>query len=463
METLPDEVLLEVFDHYRLSSGNDWSHPRGWYRLVHVCQRWRLTVLASSLRLHLRLRCTFKKQVEDMITYSPPFPLILNYNPSDGKTWTTQDEDGALFALQHLERAHEITLIAPETILTKLVVAMTCMAPLLEYLELKSEAAELVLPENFLDGGAPRTRHLRLAGVALRTLRPLPSFSTTLVNLSLERIPGPAYFSPENLVQHIRPMPQLRTLSIGFLSTTPRPPPLPPHPIPRVELPALARFEYRGVSAWSETFLAKVRTPRLNYIHTTLFNQLTLSMWHISQFFHSVETLRPNRARIKFSEKYVDVTMTAQPHPYQLADAILRVPCARFDFQVAAVAQICSALHAILLSVEALTLTFHGRELPKEWQNEVNTALWRDLLEPFRHVKTLAAGAALGTELGRTLAQSEEGDGPVAELLPELLTIALRWEDQRVFAAASAALGPFIDVRGRSSRPVKVKPLWGLT
>jgi hypothetical protein len=398
-----------------------------------------------------------------MITYSPPFPLILNYNPSDGKTWTTQDEDGALFALQHLERAHEITLIAPETILTKLVVAMTGIAPLLEYLELKSEAAELVLPENFLDGGAPRIRHLRLPGVALRTLRPLPSFSTTLVNLSLERIPGSAYFSPENLVQHIRPMPQLRTLSIGFLSTTPRPPPLPPRPIPRVELPALARFEYRGVSTWSETFLAKVRTPRLNYIHTTLFNQLTLSMWHISQFFHSVETLRPNRARIKFSEKYVDVTMTAQPHPYQFADAILRVPCARFDFQVAAVAQICSALHAILLSVEALTLTFHGRELPKEWQNEVNTALWRDLLEPFRHVKTLGTSVALGTELGRTLVQSEEGDWPVAELLPELLTIALRWEDQRVFAAASAALGPFIDVRGRSSRPVKVKPLWGLT
>ncbi|KAI0302794.1 hypothetical protein B0F90DRAFT_168421 [Multifurca ochricompacta] len=421
MDKVPDDVLLEVFDHYRLASGYDWSRPRRWYRLVHVCRRWRLIVLASSLRLNLQLRCTFGTQVEDMITHSPPFPLVLKYEPHHHNTWTTQDEEGTLFALQHLERAHEIILIAPEHILTRLTSSMTEAAPLLKYLELRSQTKEVVLPGNFLGGAASQIQHMKLAGAALRTLEPLLSHTTTLLTLALERIPSSVYVSPENLIERIRSMPQLRTLSISFLSTTPRPPLHPPSHIQRVELPMLRRLEYRGVSAYLEAFLARIQIPRLNYIYATLFNQLTFSMWHTSEFFRSVESFKPLRARMEFSKTSAHIILTAQPQPYQFVDATLRVPCTCFDFQVSAMSQICSALHETLHLVEGLTLTFHGGELPEEWQNEVDLTLWRDLLSPFQCVKTLGVSATLGTELGRALEPGEE-DGPVAELLPELLS-----------------------------------------
>jgi len=78
IETLPDEILLEIFDCSRLaaaaatesdsngfydppsSAGPTWRSWQ-WHRLVHVCRRWRSLVFASPHRLDLRVVYTFKQ------------------------------------------------------------------------------------------------------------------------------------------------------------------------------------------------------------------------------------------------------------------------------------------------------------------------------------------------------------------------------------------------------------------
>ncbi|KAI0289839.1 hypothetical protein BC826DRAFT_1187596, partial [Russula brevipes] len=266
MDSLPDDILLEVFHQYRLINAGDWPRLQGWYKLAHTCRRWRQLVFASSLRLNLQLRCTFGTQVTDMIAHSPPFPLVLDYGPRILKTWSPEDESGLLFALRHLSRTNEIILSAPQSTLAEMTAAMVDPAPVLEHLMLHSQSAEFVLPKCFLNGDAPQLRYLILTGASLATLHPLLTSATSLVSLILERIPSSAYFSPGSLVAHIRSMPHLQTLSISFLSTVPRPGfgsdrYLPPGQMARVELPALTQLGYRGVSAYLEALLAQYKRP----------------------------------------------------------------------------------------------------------------------------------------------------------------------------------------------------------
>ncbi|KAH9971465.1 hypothetical protein BGW80DRAFT_441975 [Lactifluus volemus] len=79
--SLPDEVLLDIFefclpDHWHLRA-------MAWPKFVHVCQRWRYIILASPLRLDLRLFCTDRTPVEEMLDVWPPLPLEIAYHSVD--------------------------------------------------------------------------------------------------------------------------------------------------------------------------------------------------------------------------------------------------------------------------------------------------------------------------------------------------------------------------------------------
>lgn len=417
-----------------------------------------------------------------MINQFPTFPLVLDYGPRLLKTWTPEDEEGLLFALQHLSRASDIMLSAPQSTLEDVTAVMVEPAPRLEHLTLHSQSAEFVLPKGFLGGDAPQLRYLILTGISLATLRPLLLSATSLVSLVFERIPGSAYFPPDSLVAHIRVMPHLQTLSVGFLSTFPRPGfgterfLLPGH-IARVELPALTQLIYRGVSAYIEALLAQIRTPLIRDVDVTLFNQLTLTIPRLRAFIRDLETFRPSRARIDFTETSAHLIVSA-PQPCESPDVSLSISCTRLDFQVSAMAQICSGLFgtgigagattALLLpAIEELMLGFHPDELREELRDEdvVDTALWRALLASFQYARTLRVHAALAADLSRAL---QPADGPVDEgltpeseplLLPELCTVVLlHGDDEGVLAAASEALGVFVDGRNRAGHVVNIEP-----
>lgn len=414
-----------------------------------------------------------------MINHFPTFPLVLDYGARLLKTWTPDDEDGLLFALQHLSRANEIMLSAPQSTLTGMAAVMVEAAPRLERLELHSQSAEFVLPKSFLGGDAPQLRRLILAGVSLATLHPLLRSATSLVSLVLERIHSTAYFSPDRLVMHIRSMPCLKTLSIGFLSATPRPgfraePFLPPGQTVPVELPALTQLIFRGVSAYIEALLAQIRTPLIQDVDIMLFNQLTLRIPRTRAFIHDLESFRPTHVRIDFAQTSAYIIVSA-PQPSESPDISLGVSCVSLDFQVSALSQISRGLFGTSPSVAALRLPvveelmlgFHPGELPKGRLDEdiVNPALWRALLSSFQHVRTLRVHATLVADLSREL-QSANGTAVVGEdsepeqlLLPNLRTVVLlHGDDEGVFATASEALNALAGGRSRVGRSINVEP-----
>ena len=398
-----------------------------------------------------------------MIYHSPPFPLVLDYGPRILKTWSVEDEMGLLFASQHLPRITEIVLSAPDLTLAKLTTGLTEAAPRLKTLILHSQTSEVVLPKQFLEGGTPQLRHLTLTGTALSPLQPLLSSATSLVSLVLERIPSSAYFSPDSLITLISAMPQLQILSLGFLSTVPRPGfrgeqrVFPRVQAARTELPSLTRLIYRGVSAYIEALLSRIRVPHIEDLDISLFNQLTLDVPRACSFIRELDTLRPTKARIDFTESSAHITLSA-PHPATSPDIFLSVSCTRLDFQVSATAQLCAGLSTALDPAEELVLGCYYGALPDEWrEEEVDTGLWRALLAPFCHVGTLQVHVALVADLERALRLTDQM--PVL-LLPEMREIVLlHASDENALKSASAALGAFIDERDGAGCPVKVRSL----
>ena len=404
-----------------------------------------------------------------MIYHSPPFPLVLDYGPRILKAWTAEDELGLLVASRHLPRVTQILLSAPELTLAKLTTSMTKAAPRLDTLVLHSQTSEIVLPKQFLEGSAPQLRHLILTGAALSPLQPLLSSATSLVSLVLERIPSSAYFSPDNLVTLIRTMPLLQILSIGFLSTVPRPGfrgqrILPLGQAARIELPSLTQLIYRGVSTYIEALLSRIRLPRIEDADIALFNQLTLHVPRTCEFVRELESFRPTRVRIDFADTSVHVSLSASQSTASPPDVFLSVSCARLDFQVAAAAQLCSGLSATLQPrVEELVLGFHYQDggallLPEEWRGEVDPGLWRGLLAPFRCVGTLRVHVALAAEVERVLRTGPAEEQPLGEpLLPELRELMLlHGSDESALKSASATLSVLVDERNDDGRPVKV-------
>jgi hypothetical protein len=178
--TFSDEVLLKVFYHSRPAlsladehelgdnhnlAGRKWEDERWWYKLVHVCRRWRHLVLASASYLRLSLLCTYGTSVAEMLTYPPALPLIIDYGDEDREV-TAQDEEGILLALRRRRRVRRIRLWIPAPSLRRLLATMDGEFPMLEDLHIKSVTNDddnLSLPDTFK---APYLRHFVPRNVA---------------------------------------------------------------------------------------------------------------------------------------------------------------------------------------------------------------------------------------------------------------------------------------------------------
>ena len=149
---LDDDSLVNIFylyrpifigedgdDNERLHGGKQlWVQRRWWYRLAHVCQRWRNLILGSASYLRLSLVCTNGTPVANMLSHSPPLPLTVDYRSEDGIT--AEDEEGLLLALEQRHRVRHLRLLFPVEHLQKLVKAIDEEFPILEYMILEHSA-----------------------------------------------------------------------------------------------------------------------------------------------------------------------------------------------------------------------------------------------------------------------------------------------------------------------------------
>ena len=190
----------EVEDDYLYSlQERECTHGRWWYKLTHVCRRWRYLVFASASHLRLCLVCTHGTPVADMLAHSPPLPLIIHFANRPGEM-TAEDEEGIILALQHRDRVRRIRLRIPIPNLQKVLLTMDDEFPMLEYLDigrLIKHNMSFVLPKTFQ---APHLRHLILRNFAIPIRSPLLTPAVGLVTLSLQWIHSSAYFCPNDLL-----------------------------------------------------------------------------------------------------------------------------------------------------------------------------------------------------------------------------------------------------------------------
>jgi len=217
---LDDDSLLNIFYLYRpailldveieVRAGDfssprwgEWTRERWWYKLSHVCQRWRSLIFASASYLGLCLVCTYRTPVARMLECSPPLPIVLDYTHQT-RRWTEEDEDGMLLALRHRARVHRIRLCVPRSHEKKLSLAIEMEFPMLEYLYIGVSTLTTLRPdlEIYPSFQAPRLCHLALTRCHFLVTSPSLTTSAGLVTLSL-MLPPQSRHHPYDLFRRV--------------------------------------------------------------------------------------------------------------------------------------------------------------------------------------------------------------------------------------------------------------------
>ncbi|KAI9454455.1 hypothetical protein BJY52DRAFT_724323 [Lactarius psammicola] len=452
---LNDDVLLNIFDWYRLDNTTDedegWNLERWWYKAIHVCRKWRHLILTSPTRLDLHLVCTYGIPVGAMLSHSPPLPLIIYYPEITGKT-SAADEESVLIALQQRERVRRIHVAAPTAILRNLFKAMDCEFPILERLALHSSTESrtgLVLPEQLR---APPLRHLTLSNIALPIKSQLLRQAEGLITLRFWNVPACLEFHPAHLVAQLSGMSRLEILMTHFHTAIPnreveRRLRSAGRPVP-ITLPSLKVLAFRGGSAYLEGILARVSAPLLSTLNVEFFNQLTFDLSHLLQFARTTGVFRFRSAEMHFDKDFVSVIVDPHLGRDGTYPFLVQVKCKPLDWQAACAVQICHALEPLLAGMESLTLGFH-KDGSASWQDEIDHAQWHGLLRTFAGVKSLQLTGGLVGDLFRSL-RLDDGEIPL-ELLPELRELV-----SSGWGHTDDAFASFISARQSAGRRIRL-------
>lgn len=277
---LPDDVLLDIFDFYRLDSP---FFPWMWVTLAHVSPRWRQVVLASPRRLDLHFLCRPQTHVRELLNFLPLTMPIMISNSFDSPTSTTlypshalSIEDGGqvIAAIEQRDRVWWIHLQElPSAFLEKLAIMMQETFPTIRFVRLWAADENQpvpVLPEGFLGGSAPVLESLFLRGIPFPEPSKLLQSTNDLVHLVLQRVPDSGYISPEAMITALSTCSKLEMLVIGFLSENLRLDSDGPdstsqqiNSITRLSLPVLTNFEFDGSGSYFDNFVPRIEGPLL--------------------------------------------------------------------------------------------------------------------------------------------------------------------------------------------------------
>ncbi|KAN0134395.1 hypothetical protein V8E53_007893 [Lactarius tabidus] len=442
VEVLPEDVLLEIFDFYKLASTTlSW----GWHRLTHVCRRWRCIVFASQCRLGLQLFCTYQTPVKKTLDCWPTIPIVV-CNRHTPQTSSPEDEDSIVTALQHCDRVCGIDLVLQRSLPEKVFKIMQEFFPLLESLALRSYDSALALPSTFLGGSTPRLRILHLNDIAFPALPLLLSSASDLVDLQLERIPSAGYISPEALVAGLSSMTQLTTLRLVFASPTSHLGSLPPSS-GQVILPTLTNFTFRGSCDYLEDFLSRISTPSLERARMGFFHQPNFNVLQLAHFLGRMELQRlPDGTKLLLHKDGISLALTrlgVLPRDASHTPEWLRlfISFGQSDFNLSLMAEICQQISPFLTCVRNLDITTVSPG------NDVDPAQWLGLFRVFSSVEKLHVtwGSVPNVARALHLVSAEIA----LSVLPALRELKFDWAASRWREAVTS----FIDARSLAGLP----------
>jgi len=455
--TLPDEVLLEIFDFYAGQDQIPVINYCWWHTLVHVCRRWRNVVFASPRRLRLELLYLCNRSVKEMLDTWPELPIIIfDLDPSRPPK-TVENVENVIDALELKDRVAEIILHVSCSEMERFAAVMQDPFPALTHLELRSndEMAQ-VISDSFLGGSAPRLRSLDLRGIPFPALPRLLLSATDLVILDLWNIPHSGYISPEAMVASLSALTRLESLIIGFQSPLSRPAEASRRrpPLIRTLFPALTSLGFRGVTEYLEDLVARIDAPLLVEFWIIFFNQLVFDLLQLPKFLCRTETFTViNHTKVVFNGHFTRVDFSSRTETSSLS---LTISCRELDWQLSSLSQVCNS---VLLALSTMDMEYPDLDLhiygayPLLIEDDMEDTQWLELLHPFTNVKDLCLFREVATCIAPAL--QEVAGERVTEILPTLQNIFLDgFYGEHVHVPK--AISEFVAARQLSGCPVAI-------
>ncbi|KAI9507538.1 hypothetical protein F5148DRAFT_103993 [Russula earlei] len=459
LDTLPDDVLVEIFDFY-VNDRN--ARTNEWYTLVRVCQRWRRVVLASPHRLNLRLLYTGKRPLSDMLDTWPLLPVVVRPRLGEslvpGPNW---NNIAALIGSEHRDRICEIDLYCiPDSRPWKTFTAvMQKPFPKLTRLRISVDIRVFALPTYpFLSGcSAPCLRELSLGNCPFPAMDRLLWSANDLVVLDLWRIPLSGYISPEALVTALSVMTRLETLRLEFQSPRSRPNPASRSapPLTRSVLPALANCIFRGAHEYLEDLVARIETPLLNHLDIDFSVDIHFDVPQLRRLVSHAERFKTfDRAVVSISDDAIQVTILPQTEAVnRRRGLVLGIMCGQSDRQLSSLAQICRSSLPLVSTLEQLDIQEGTLLSQAHWKGVIQSSEWLELLGPFIAVKDLYLSDGVTRHVCRAL--QELARERATEMLPALRNLFLECLSQ-AWEPLVNAIGPFVSARRHSGHPVAI-------
>ena len=467
---LPDNVLLDVFDFYRVDhavrlQSIDYpfsSPPWRWKTLSQVCRRWRDILFGSPRRLDLRLVITVTTPARpgtllDCLAIWPSLPLavlsrtlLIQIDP--------QDRENIIAAVQHRDRISEIFIAdINSTVLQDLVSALSEPVPALTHFYLRSSRlSESVqgLPEAFLGGSAPLLKSFTLRGIPFPTFPQFILSATRIVELGLFNIPNSGYLSPEVLATSLATLPNLKSLSIRTQFDESHPLPTSPPASTRVVLPALSYLHTDGVGVYSEDFVARIDTPLLNELYVVFF--MDDSFGHTPEFHNFIcrtQMFRPfNQATMEFGTRKITVVLGYLESRTALKlKIIFEVQSWEFeDWEISPMVQILSQQLPLVSHVEDLKIKIS--EIFWVTRVEHDSSEWLQLLHLFIAVRSLYVCKGSMSLVGPAL--QELVGARTMEVLPALRNLSL--DGLQPSGPLPEGIQSFVAARQVAGHPVEI-------
>jgi hypothetical protein len=448
IEILPEEILLEIFDHYRVDAVAWRSTPWKWLRLAHVCRRWRQVISVSARRLDLRILCKSGTTFERMLNSWPNLPLVVQF---EGCPKAKSLSANITVALRHPDRVCEIDLVLTSSITGSIAEAIQEPFQALNRIRITVEDAtgtpELV-HNAFLGGSAPRLNEIKLDSIAFPfpSLRQVLLSANNLVELYLSNIPHTGYFSPDDLVAGLSSLVQLISLTVGFHSPASRPPSHMTSSPQRTTLPSLISLDFHGASEYLEEFVARIDFPSLYDVTITLFYQIFFEIPKFYQFI-SLLNARTSPDMVLVTTSAVDVMVLLYQNGKRAAGCCaLKTSCRRLDWQLYFVTQILSQLPPLPKSVDTLIISEANEMPPRE--EDMDSTQWLEFFQPFTHVRTVRVLERFVPGVAQALVMEDIAPG----VLPELNFLSLA--GHRKSPSVEKAAEQFVDTRNLSGRIV---------
>jgi len=205
-----------------------------------------------------------------------------------------------------------------------------------------------------------------------------------------------------------------------------------------------------------EDLVARIDTPQLNFLKIMFFNDIVFDSVDAPQFTRLIRGTPTFRAFDKASVVLGDAVASIRLSSKAYGDRELTVEilCRGLDRQFSLLEQVCTSSLSPLSTLEDLYISEHPYWQPlwPFWEDNINNALWLELLHLFTTVKNLFLSENITPRV--ILALQELVGGRTTEVLPILQNVFI--EKLQPSGHVQEGIGKFVAARQVASHPIVV-------